>query len=446
MANAANNWRRRRLARILVPTLLFPYFLPALALAQAPPRPLASALAFSESVPTPDEPVEVSPLTPREPPPLAPPSKKLVPLKPLAPTPDAPLSVPHPAPSRQGRGQSEGSIQQASYKLATTGLLDDASAVEAADCEHCGPGQRRRSACEGGFCQRFCSGCYHGICCHDPCYESTWVPLADAAFFTAAVRPVSQLRIRWDGGYNVTLPDRAEYFWARADGQGQGPLPAPGALAATRLRYQEARFYLETAIDTLSVFVEAPYRSQDAVDADARSGFGDLAAGFKTLLYDCELLQIAGQLRVEIPTGNGRKGLGVEHTSLEPSLLCGLRLAPHTYLQLQVAEWIPLDGDETYAGAILHYHASLNHVLVRFLPDVPLIGVAEFAGYTFQDGAYTDPISGTVSANNDTYLYASGGLRLFLGRAVDLGLSVRNALTDQHLEGTLYRAEFRWRF
>ena len=77
---------------------------------------------------------------------------------------------------------------------------------------------------------------------------------------------------------------------------------------------------------------------------------------------------------------------------------------------------------------------------------MPLIGTAELSGYTFQDGAYTDPVLGTVSANNTTFLYAGGGLRLFLSRSVDLGLGARTALTSDHLEGTLYRAEFRWRF
>lgn len=402
-------------------------------LAQIAPKATPAKLAFSELPPAVEEDVIVSPLTPREPPPASK-KKKTLGLK-LAPN----------AAEIDESTRGDSGIRPASHTQSPTEVLHEL--LESP--EECPNGKCSKSTCwwcDGCFCQRLCSGIYHGVCAPDPCYEPMWIPIADSAFFTTAVRPISQLRVRWNGGFNVIQPDRAEFFWPRADGVGQGPLPGPGTLAASRLRYQEARFYLETAIDSISIFVEAPYRSQDAVGADARSGFGDVAAGFKTLLYDVELLQIAGQLRVETPTGNGRKGLGVEHPSLEPSLLCGVRIAPQTYLQLQVSEWIPIDGDEVYAGAILHYHASLNHTLARVLPDMPLIGTAEFSGYTFQDGAYTDPVLGTVSANNTTFLYAGGGLRLFFSRAVDLGFAVRTSLTSEHLEGTLYRAEFRWRF
>lgn len=406
------------------------------AVAQNTPRALPPQLAF-EALEVEDALPEISPLTPREPS-LPAGAKTSHGLKPLASIPNTGLTA-------------DNGVVQASAKTVTTGLMDDvlqgyeAPAAESCDSPKCRAG--KRCHWDGSCCKRLCAGIYQGICCNDPCYEGVWLPIADAAFFTTAVRPVTQLKLRWNGGYNVILPDRAEYFWARADGLGRGPQPAPGFLGAERLRYQEAHAYLETAISTFSVFIDAPYRSQDAVDANAGSGFGDLAAGFKTLLFDCELLQIAGQLRFDTPTGNAGKGLGTRHLSIEPSLLAGLRLAPQTYLQMQVSEWIPVDGDRAYAGSILHYHTSLNHTLVQILPDVPLIGTAEFSGYSFQDGAYTDPTLGPLQpANNATYLYAGGGLRLFIRRSVDFGLGIQNALTRQHLEGTLYRAEFRWRF
>ena len=52
-------------------------------------------------------------------------------------------------------------------------------------------------------------------------------PLADAAFFTTAVRPQNQQRFRWDHAEDLIQPDRAEYFWARADGNGVGPSDFP---------------------------------------------------------------------------------------------------------------------------------------------------------------------------------------------------------------------------
>lgn len=433
VAGKRANWER------LVITLML--WMTAPTFAQNPPAPLPPQLAFSE-VELVERPVEtplVSPLTPREPPPrgaghVRTASKQVVPA------------------SAHSEEKATSGVAQVS--ATTTGLLNDPILNYLGDesdegCASCASGRCRvKNTCvEGNWCQRLCGGMYHSVCCSDPCYDGCWLPIADAAFFTTAVRPVCQLRIRWNGGYNVNFPDKAEFLWARADGVGTGPQPAAGALAASRLRYQEARVYLEAAIPKFSLFVEGPYRSQEAVGANVGSGFGDVAAGFKTLLFDCELLQIAAQLRVEMPTGDARNGLGNDLTSIESSLLFGLRITPHTYLQGQVAEWIPVDGDTEYAGSLLHYHASLNQVLFHILPHVPVIGTAEFSGFSFQDGAYTDPVLGPLQpANGDTYLYAGGGLRVFLGTAVDLGMGVRNAVSKTHLEGTLYRAEFRWRF
>ena len=49
----------------------------------------------------------------------------------------------------------------------------------------------------------------------------------------------------------------------------------------------------------------------------------------------------------------------------QPSLLASVKLHANTYLQMQLAEWIPLGGDTDYQGGVLHIHASLNHVLYR---------------------------------------------------------------------------------
>src|SRR5262249_49932089 len=140
--------------------------------------------------------------------------------------------------------------------------------------------------------------------------------------------------------------------------------------------------------------VDIPYRSLDPEDPTYAhaAGFADMIIGTKALFFDCELLQMAFVFKTYIPVGNFTKGIGTAHVSLEPSLLMALKLTPDTYLQAQLAEWIPLGGDPNYSGAILHYHISLNQVLWRILPDVPLIGTLEFNGYSFQDGQFTDPV------------------------------------------------------
>jgi hypothetical protein len=148
-----------------------------------------------------------------------------------------------------------------------------------------------------------------------------------------------------------------------------------------------------------------------------------------------------------LPTGNFTKGIGTGHVSLEPSLLGSLKLTPDTYLQAQVAEWIPLGGDTNYQGAILHYHLSANQVLWRLLPDVPLIGTLEFNGYSFQNGQFTDPVLGAFQqSSGDTYLSLGPGLRMVVCNKIDFGLGTAFAVGDHHGPGQWYRAEFRWRF
>ncbi len=312
----------------------------------------------------------------------------------------------------------------------------------------CVPGREACSpCCHEGVVGRFLCELYQCFCCPDPCYDPRWLPVADAAFFTDAARPVTQMRLRYDAGVNLILPDRAEFFWARADGSGKGPKPPPPAIAENRLNYNDISLYTEAATGRVGVFVETPYRSIDPDVVPHAAGFGDMNLGIKTLMLDCELLQVSFQMRTYIPVGNFFKGTGNGHMSLEPSLIFGLRVCEDTFLQAQVGEWIPLGGDPSYSGAILRYNFSLNQVLCRILPDVPLLGTLELNGYSFQHGAYTDPVFGSFQkAGDDGYLYVGAGLRLVVCDKIDIGFATSFAVTDQHFADQIYRTEFRWRF
>jgi hypothetical protein len=331
------------------------------------------------------------------------------------------------------------------------GLLADAT-LPALDCECCGgmpcyPGRTTCHACEGRtHVGRFLCSIYQSICCPDPCYDPCWLAVADSAFFTPAARPKSQQRVRWDAGRNVIFPDRAEYFWARADGNGLGPRPTAPLLGEPSVDYDELILYSEAAVGNVGVIFELPYRSVDPEVAPHASGFADMAVGTKTLLFDRELFQIAMQFKTYIPQGNALEGLGVGHVSLEPSLIAAVNIGPCTYLQFQLAQWIPLGGNPDYQGGILHHHASLNHVLYKFLPDVPLIGSLEYGGWSFQTGGYTDPLLGPQPASDEMYVSLGGGLRLVVCDKLDFGLGVACAVGDEHFAEHLYRTEFRWRF
>jgi hypothetical protein len=291
------------------------------------------------------------------------------------------------------------------------------------------------------FCGRLFCHVYEELCCPDPCYEGRWIPVANAAFFVEGTRPVTSTRIRVDHASNYTFPDRNEFFWARSGGGGKGP-PA----IETRLRYTELSLYQEVAAKGASAFVEIPYMSMDPeVNAHA-SGFGDMKIGAKALWFDRDLFQIGFMFKTYLPVGNFRKGLGTGHVSLEPSLLATLKITPDTYFESQLSEWIPLGGDNDYAGALLHTHCALNHVLCRPLHDVELIGTVEFNGYFFQDGAFSDPVRGQFQkSSDDSYLSIGPGLRLVICEWLDFGAAAAIALGD-HGPEQVYRGEFRVRY
>lgn len=330
---------------------------------------------------------------------------------------------------------------------------NDGPGAGSGGCSSCGgnpciPGRKPCYPCEGQtVLGRFLCGLYECICCPDPCYDPRWLAIADSAFFVESVRPQTHQRIRWDHARNLVLPDRAEYFWPRADGLGLGPSPLPFARAETSVNYDEASLYTEVAASHIGIFFEMPYREMEGQVTGHASGFTDINLGTKTLIFDCELLQVSMIMRTCIPTGNFRKGLGTAHMSLEPSLVLGIRIGPETFLQGQIAEWIPLGGEPGYAGSVLHSHWSLNHVLCRPIHDVPLIGTLELNSWTFQDGGFTSPVLGSSQkASGVTYLSLGPGLRMVVCDRIDFGIGTAFALNDPHWASQLYRTEFRWRY
>jgi hypothetical protein len=252
------------------------------------------------------------------------------------------------------------------------------------------------------------------------------------------------MMLRYDAGMNFTMPDRNEYFWARTGTGGKGP-PA----VESRLNYQELKLYTEAGNGGFSAIFEMPYRVVDPTVNPYDAGWADLMIGTKALLVDCELMQIAFEFKTFIPTGSSRQGFGTGHVSLEPSLLGTLKIAPKTYLQTQISEWIPIGGDNDFAGCILHYHASLNHVLCC-KGAFQLVGTSEFFGYTFQDGLTHNPpgvgLPDVVKSSGESIWYVGPGLRLFYCDKYDVGFGAAFSVSDDHFADQLYRLEFRYRF
>ncbi|HTU21206.1 MAG TPA: hypothetical protein VMG10_24345, partial [Gemmataceae bacterium] len=324
-------------------------------------------------------------------------------------------------------------------------------------CVQCYPGQIPCDCCgSGSNCiTRLLGGLYHCICCPDPCYVSTWRPLANNAFFVDQVKPITQIKLGGDFANNYQFPDKAEFFWAQENAKGphySGPaLPAgvkpPGA---PNLNYSEGYLYIEGAVNRFSIFVNLPYLNVEPVLYPGASGFSDMIVGTKSLLLDCELVQTTFQFETFIPTGNFLKGLGTGHVSLEPSLIWALKLTRLTYWQGQVAYWFPIGGTPTFQGPVFNYHLAINQMLWQCGCEkgIQLIGSAELGGYEIAGGAYTSPLTGLPLSAKDvgSIVNAGPGLRLVFCNKIDFGVGSYFAITKDRMAAALGVFEFRWRF
>jgi hypothetical protein len=347
------------------------------------------------------------------------------------------------AKAESAQGQS-GPIVQTSCSSCGAGLFGGSSGWTGS-CGSCGTGGC--GSCGSCFPGQMCEPCvgegcvgntlarlHNCVCCPDPCYEPRWVAAANAAFFQDSARPVNQTRIRWDHGTNVIFPDRNTYLFADNANRRGG------------LEYDEARLSMEAGTEKFSITVDTPYRYWES-DVASKAGFGDIAIATKSLLLDCELIQLAFQFRTTIPTASAGQGLGIGLVSLEPSLLFTVKLLEDTYFQSQIAEWVPLGGDDT-AGSLLHYHFSLNQVLWRApcCQDMLFVGTFEVNCYSFQAGKFHNELGTPVNSSGTTYAYVGPGLRYQLCDRMDFGFAAEFAVSKDHFADQLYRTEFRWRF
>jgi hypothetical protein len=311
---------------------------------------------------------------------------------------------------------------------------------------NCKPGKSDLCKCAAGcsdsFLGRLGGGFIECLCCPDPCYEGVWNYAANAAFFQDTVRPQTYTRIRWDSGHDLAHPERGEYFWAKP-----GALGGRGPQAIeTGVNYDELSLYQEVAAGNFAFFVNVPYRGVDPDINGGHSNFSDVDLGTKSLLVDCELWQLAFQFRVYIPSGNSRNGIGTGHTSLEPSLLTSIKLMQDTYLQGQLAYWIPVGGDQDFEGAAWRYGVSLNRQWFKSGPYA-LISTAEFNGITFTDGAVADLALNTGRPTaGDTIITLGGGMRLVICDKYDIGFGSDFAVSSNRFADQLYRTEFRIRW
>ncbi len=235
----------------------------------------------------------------------------------------------------------------------------------------------------------------------------------------------TQIRFRFDAGFGIDVPDRAEFFYAKCGCYSFVPPPAfdseapgPGPGIPTELNYREFYAFAERALgERYSVFGELPVRGispqgfvpTGLADWGGSSGIGDLRFGGKASLFNDADRSVTAMVRVAVPSGNAGKGLGTNHASIEPAILFHSAIADRLGLEAQVGYRKPLGGSagvnsgDKFSGDILWWGIGPSFDVydadgVRISPVVELVGWRVLGG--FQTCANCDADAGGTNIVN----------------------------------------------
>jgi hypothetical protein len=273
--------------------------------------------------------------------------------------------------------------------------------------------------------------------------EGPTVANSGVGYIDAAI-PGNQLRLRYDAAFYDKRPTRAEFFYPRSGPAGPGPrFPEPS------VNFQDLSTYLELLVlPRLSGFVEVPVRFVDFSFNPDSGGLSDINAGFKFAFVDTSDLVATFQLRAYAPTGDGGRGLGTDHVSLEPAFLFYKPLSERLRLEGELRDWIPIGGTD-FAGNVVRYGLGLTYDLCR-VGKVWVEPVTEFVGWTVLGGKenVVSPSGAVVvdDAAGDSILNVKLGARLRFSERADIYAGYGRALTGERWYEDVYRVELRLRF
>lgn len=227
----------------------------------------------------------------------------------------------------------------------------------------------------------------------------------------------THIRIRYDSGFGIDRPDRAEFFYAKCgcyrpdlDPNAPGPVPSnpqpPGRVVETEIDYVDIRAYVEYAFGRrFSWFGEVPFRYiRPKVNASA-FGIGDVQTGVKFAAIASENRYVTMQFRTYVSTGDPFRGLGTDHVSVEPALLYLEKVTDRLTLESELAYWHPTFGSSTlgvngpseppppgrFSSDVIRYGIGLSY---KSSSRLTLSPVVELVGWHVRDGFETRSIDG----------------------------------------------------
>jgi hypothetical protein len=255
--------------------------------------------------------------------------------------------------------------------------------------------------------------------------------------------PYTMFRLRYDAAYRDNRPDRAEFFYPKCGcfPGGRGP-----RLPETNVDFQDITSYLEYAFgQRLSLFADVPVRFLNPEMNENTAGLSDVTAGFKFAIIADKGRWLTFQTRTFFPTGDGSKGLGTDHYSLEPALLTYWRLGDRWAVAGEFRDWIPIGGTD-FAGNVLRYGVGLSYDVYR-CGNLQVTPVGEMVGWTVLSGKEFDALQGIVfDAAGDTIINAKIGVRTYFGEHNSVYLGYGRALTGEVWYKDVLRLEYRLTF
>jgi len=287
--------------------------------------------------------------------------------------------------------------------------------------------------------------------------------------------PSTQLRLRFDAGFNDPFPDRAEFFYGKCgcfrglptNNPAYDPnAPGPGPGVARNLNFQQLYLYGEYApLSRISAFFELPFRwiQPEFVEGTGsfpnHGGVSDVSLGLKVAALDTERSTVSLELKSYLPSGDASRGLGTGHSSIEPSLLLYHSLSARWTLEGQFGGWVPINGSRgvptvgssSFAGSILIYGLGVS-TPVYHNSSVSLNPVVEVFGWHLLGGFQTQaeppgPVLGAAAPQDGTNIVnVKFGLRTTIHQHNSFYIGYGHAVTDAAWYKNLLRAEYRYVF
>jgi hypothetical protein len=273
----------------------------------------------------------------------------------------------------------------------------------------------------------------------------------------------SKIRVRVDSASENTVPDRAEFFYAKCGCYRGAPPPdqdpdAPGPPgAANDLDFNQVDIFGEWALGMVSLFGQLPMRwiqPQSFIPGTGsfpnQSGMGDLRGGLRVALADGDEQSLTVQAQFYAPTGDASQGLGTNHASFEPALLYYRRLSDVAVIESQFGVWFPFSGSagvptnvaEDFSGQILNFGVGAGFEVYRS-NRIMLAPVVELVGWWVMGGFQTAP---TPAAEGTSIVNFKIGGRVSIDDLHSIYVGYGHALTDATWYDDIVRLEYRYSF